>query len=53
MQNKSVHRAMYLEDALNALEAMEATASELESSDAFEAFTAGEKAHYPKVLGTL
>jgi hypothetical protein len=52
VRKKPAHRAMYLEDALNALQAMEATASELERSDAFEAFTASEKAHYRKVLGT-
>jgi hypothetical protein len=53
MQKKPVHRAMYLEDALNALEEMERTFAELETSEVFEAFTAKEKAQYRDTLRRL
>jgi hypothetical protein len=53
MQKKPVHRAMYLEDALNALEEMERTFAELETSDVFQAFTAKEKAQYRDTLRRL
>ena len=53
MQKKRAHRAMYLEDALNALYEMEHTAAELGSSDVFERFTNKEKAQCRDVLHRL
>jgi acyl-CoA reductase-like NAD-dependent aldehyde dehydrogenase len=53
MRKKPAHRAMYLEDALHALEDMERTFAELETSDVFQAFTAKEKAQYRDVLSRL
>lgn len=50
---KPVHRAMYLEDALHALQEMERTCAELEHSDVFQAFTTIEKLQYRDVLGRL
>jgi len=40
---KPVHRALLLEDAVNALQEMERTFAELESSDIFRAFTSRQK----------
>jgi hypothetical protein len=50
---KPVHRAYRLEDALLALHEMEASASQLENSDAFQAFTATQKAQYRDALSRL
>jgi len=53
MNKKPVHRAMYLEDAVLALRELEATASQLESSDVFKTFTARQRIEYRDVLSRL
>jgi hypothetical protein len=53
LHKKPAHRAMYLEDALIALLEMEKTAAELESSDAFQAFSNRRKAQYRDALNRL
>jgi len=53
MKKKPVHRALMLEDALNALQEMVRTASELESSDVFQTFTKRQKTEYRDVLSRL
>jgi predicted NACHT family NTPase len=50
---KPVHRALLLEDAVNALQVMERTASGLEKSDVFQAFTTSQKVEYRDLLNRL
>ena len=50
---KPVHRAMYLEDALIALQEVEGTFAQLESGEQFQAFTAKQKAQFRDVLTRL
>jgi hypothetical protein len=45
---RPVHRADRLEDALLALHEMEASASQLENSEVFQAFTARQKSTIPR-----
>jgi hypothetical protein len=50
---KSVHRAMYLEDALNLLQEMERMYTELENSDIFPALSTRQQVEYRDVLSRL
>ena len=50
---KPVHRAIYLEDALNILQMTECMYAELEHSDLFRALSTRQKAEYRDVLTRL
>lgn len=50
---KPVHRAIYLEDALNILQMTECMYAELEHSDLFQALSTTQKTEYRDVLSLL